>query len=145
MQTAKPAFQLRLFSLGDYDEVMQLWKHTEGVGLNESDERPAIAAFLERNQGLSRVAVTPEGKIVGALLCGHDGRRGYLHHLAVAPEYRRQGIGQALVETCIGELKTLGIPKCNLFLYSNNDSGRLFWKRRGWDAREDLVVVQKPT
>lgn len=135
-------WQIRGMTLADYDEVIALWRATEGLGLGESDEREPIAAYLERNPGMSFVAVH-EGRVVGALLGGHDGRRGYLHHLAVAPRSRHQGIGRALVKASLARLKAAGIPKCNLFLYGHNAAGRAFWLKHGWSAREDLVLVQK--
>jgi putative acetyltransferase len=140
--TAEP--RLRSMRLADYPGVMALWKKTEGIGLNESDSRPAIAAFLKHNPGLSTVAVA-DGRVVGAILCGHDGRRGYLHHLAVAPKSRRQGLGRALVGRSLENLRAVGIPKCNLFLFSDNTAGRAFWKRLGWTLRSDLLLVQKST
>lgn len=129
-------------NLADYEAVVRLWRQTEGVGLNESDEREAIEAFLGRNPGLSRVG-EHGGDIVGAVLCGHDGRRGYLHHLAVAKAHRRQGLGRALVEACLADLARAGIPKCNLFLFSDNAEGEAFWKHNGWNRRPDLQVMQK--
>lgn len=132
---------LRVFRIGDYDEVIQLWKRTEGVGLNESDTRPAIAAFLRRNPGLSFVAAK-QGRIVGAVLCGHDGRRGYLHHLAVAKRYRGQGIGLRLVESCLAELRVADIHKCNIFVYAGHAAGMSFWKHNGWKLRADLRMMQ---
>jgi putative acetyltransferase len=127
-------------TLADHDEVIALWRATEGIGLTVSDEREAIGAYLTRNPGMSFVAVAG-GRIVGAVLGGHDGRRGYLHHLAVTPTWRRRGIGRALVEAA---LKAAGMLKCNLFLYAHNESGQTFWEKQGWAAREDLVLVQKP-
>ena len=88
-------WQLRPMRIADYDEVLALWQKSEGVGLGESDDRAAIAAYLARNPGLSLVAVAGK-RTVGAVLCGHDGRRGYLHHLAAASSHRRQGIARAL-------------------------------------------------
>lgn len=131
----------RVFRSGDYDEVIRLWKRTEGVGLNESDTLPAIASFLRRNPGLSFVAVQ-QGKIVGAVLCGHDGRRGYLHHLAVAKRYRKQGVGLRLVETCLAKLRKADIHKCNIFVYAGHTAGMSFWKCNGWKLRTDLRVMQ---
>jgi ribosomal protein S18 acetylase RimI-like enzyme len=84
-------------------------------------------------------------RIVGAVLCGHDGRRGYLHHLAVAPAHRHNGIGRALVEACLAKLGHIGIQKCNIFLFSDNEPGEAFWKHIGWNGRGDLKVLQKPT
>jgi ribosomal protein S18 acetylase RimI-like enzyme len=96
----------------DLPEVIELWTRTEGVGLNESDSVPALTIFLARNPGLSCV-VRDGAKIVGAVLCGHDGRRGFLYHLAVAAEYRGRGLGTALVEQCLAGLAELSIQKCN--------------------------------
>ena len=135
--------QLRPFAPEDFDSAYALWSVTEGVGLNESDTPGAIAAFLARNPGSSQVALAPDGSLIGAVLCGHDGRRGYLHHLAVARAFRRQGIGRALVEACLAALRAQGIPKCNLFLYAHNTEGDRFWSRLGWAARGDLVIVQR--
>jgi putative acetyltransferase len=132
---------IRVFTPADYEAVIQLWRQTEGVGLGESDEREPLVAFLDRNPGLSRVAV--DGTvIVGAVLCGHDGRRGYLHHLAVAKPHRKQGLGKALVELCLRDLAALGIPKCNLFLFADNHTGEAFWQHNGWTRRIDLQVMQ---
>jgi ribosomal protein S18 acetylase RimI-like enzyme len=122
--------------------VLALWKASEGIGLNESDTREAIAAYLVRNPGFSLVAEI-KGVIVGALLCGHDGRRGYLHHLAVASPHRRRGLVRTLVGESLARLRAQGITKCNIFLFANNAAGRAFWLREGWAPREDLVLVQK--
>jgi len=130
-------------TIDDYETVFELWGQTEGVGLNESDEHDAIASFLNRNPGLSRVALDGD-QIVGALLCGHDGRRGYLHHLAVAQTHRKRGLGRALVNACLADLAHLGISKCNLFLFADNSEGETFWKHNGWLKRTDLQVMQKP-
>jgi len=134
--------ELRPMTPADYDAVLQLWQATEAVGLNESDTRERIAAFLNRNPGLSRVAVGSH-QIVGAILCGHDGRRGYLHHLAVAKTHRKQGLGRALVEACLADLARQDIVKCNLFLFADHTEGEAFWKHNGWAVRSDLLVVQK--
>jgi ribosomal protein S18 acetylase RimI-like enzyme len=135
-------WQIRGMTLADYDEVIALWRATEGLGLGDSDEREAIGVYLVRNPGMSFVA-TNCGHIVGAMLGGHDGRRGYLHHLAVVPRWRHRGIGRALVEASLAQLRAAGVPKCNLFLYGHNAAGRAFWLKHGWTAREDLVLVQK--
>lgn len=133
---------IKPMSIADYDEVLSLWRNTEGVGLNESDTRPAIASYLRRNPRMSFVA--RKGKeLLGAVLCGHDGRRGYLHHLAVAPSARRKGVGTKLVNRCLAELKRRDILKCNIFLYNHNESGERFWKSSGWEKRSDLCLVQK--
>ena len=128
----------------DYDAVFALWQACEGIGLNESDARRLIGLYLRRNRKLSLVAEVND-QLVGAVLCGHDGRRGYLHHLAVARGYRRRGIGRALVAECLARLHAEGIPKCNIFLFAANTAGRAFWLREGWVARKELVMLQKTT
>jgi putative acetyltransferase len=138
-----PAYRLRDFALTDYDAVLALWRSCEGIGLSESDTREAIAVYLVRNPGLSLVALNEGGVIVGAVLGGHDGRRGYLHHLAVAPPHRGRGLGRRLVDEALIRLRRLGIQKCNIFLFADNAAGRTFWLHEGWTAREDLVVMQK--
>ena len=130
-------------SFGDYPDVLALWRDTEGIGLGESDGAPSIANFFARNPDLSPVAVTEEGLIVGAVLCGHDGRRGYLHHLAVDEEYRHQGIASTLIDWCFERLAGLGILKCNVFLFRDNEDGARFWEHNGWSARNDLRVFQR--
>lgn len=130
-------------SVTDFDEVLHLWRNTEGVGLNESDTRSELKKYLHRNRGLSVVARNSEGTVVGAVLCGHDGRRGYMHHLAIAKEHRRCGLGRRLVETCLETLRAQGIRKCNIFLLADNHQGERFWQRLGWKGRHDLRVMQK--
>jgi putative acetyltransferase len=136
--------QIVEMSAEDYDDVAELWRNTEGVGLSEGDTKDEITAYLARNPGLCLVA-RHGNRIVAAVLCGHDGRRGCLYHLAVATQHRRQGLGRALVESCLEKLASLGIRKCNTFLFSDNESGEAFWKKIGWKERADLKVLQKPT
>ena len=127
----------------DLPEVICFWQEMEGIGLNESDSVPALTSYLQRNPELSLVARNGQGQIIGAVLCGHDGRRGYLHHLAVARNYRKMGVGRALVEICLSSLQALNILKCNLFLLSNNSSGEAFWREMEWKGRGDLLLMQK--
>jgi ribosomal protein S18 acetylase RimI-like enzyme len=141
--SAPEGWRLRGMTLADYDEVIVLWRACEGIGLAAADEKAAIGAYLARNPDMSFVA-EGGGRIVGAVLGGHDGRRGYLHHLAVTPAWRRRGIGGALVEAVLARLRTAGLAKCNLFLYADNEAGRAFWLQHGWSARPDLVLLQKP-
>ncbi len=138
-------YKIEAMRIGDFEEVTALWRVTEGVGLNESDCWKSTVIFLERNRELSHVARGATGKIVGAVLCGHDGRRAYLHHLAVAKDCRRQGIGRDLVEACLAKLRPLGIHKCNIFIYADNAAGKLFWQRLGWNERVELRMMQTLT
>jgi ribosomal protein S18 acetylase RimI-like enzyme len=132
---------IHIFRIEDYDAVVMLWRRSEGVGLNESDTRDAVTAFLRRNPRLSFVA-KKRGRIIGAVLCGHDGRRGYLHHLAVSKRHRQRGIGRQLVAACLAKLRTAGIHKCNIFIYANNAAGMKFWKHAGWSLRTELRLMQ---
>ena len=126
----------------DLSEAIELWGQTEGVGLNESDSPEVLAIFLDRNPGLSRVA--REGKkIVAAVLCGHDGRRGFLYHLAVRHEYRRQGLARTLVAQCLAGLAKDGIQKCNALVYTHNASAQRFWQQLGFSVRDDLGLWQR--
>jgi putative acetyltransferase len=132
---------VRPFRVEDYDAVVALWRRTEGVGLNESDTRRAIAAYLRHNPRLSFVA-EKDGRIIGAVLCGHDGRRGYLHHLAVSKRHRKCGIGRRLVGVCLAKLRKAGIQKCNIFIFANNAAGMKFWTHTGWNLRTELRLMQ---
>jgi N-acetylglutamate synthase len=137
--------RIRKMTAGDYDAVVSLWRAIPGIGLDDdADSRSGVTSYLRRNPGLSFVAC--QGNvIVGAVLSGHDGRRGYLHHLAVAAPYRRSGIGKELVARCLRALARRRIPKCNIFLFQDNAQGRAFWRHNGWKSRQDLRVLQKRT
>lgn len=124
----------------DYDEVMALWRHTEGLTLREADSREAIMHYLARNPGLSFIA-RDEGRLVGAVLSGTDGRRGYLQHLAVAPSHRRRGVGRTLAERAVGALRARGVAKCHLMVRQENAQARAFWERLGWQARADITLM----
>ena len=137
-----PDWNVRPMEIDDFDAVIALWRVSEGVGLNESDTRPQIEAYLARNPRMSFVAHC-DGQLVGAVLCGHDGRRGYLHHLAVAREARKRGIGRALVQASLASLKEAAIVKCNIFLFADNHAGEVFWTHTGWRGRTDLRLLQK--
>ncbi len=128
--------------VADLTAVLALWRGTEGLGLGASDEPEALGRFLERNPGLSLVARAGDA-LVGAVLTGHDGRRGYLHHLAVADAYRRAGTGRALVERACAQLARLGLEKCHVFVYPDNEAGRRFWTSLGYRARADLTIMSR--
>lgn len=131
-------------TMDDYAVVLDLWQRTEGVGTTDSDSPEGTAQYLARNPDMSLVARDGE-RCVGAVLCGHDGRRGYLHHLAVDAAYRELGIGRTLVEMCMERLRAAGIEKCNIWVYTHNGGGRAFWAHNGWHERDDLVVIQRAT
>ncbi|KQU78579.1 GCN5 family acetyltransferase [Rhizobacter sp. Root16D2] len=124
-------------TMGDYDAVIDLMKATPGVSFRDADSRDATARYLERNPGLSFVA-EKDGRLVGCLMSGHDGRRGYLQHLVVLAEHRRQGIANALVDRCLAALEQLGILKSHIDVYRTNDVGQAYWESQGWEQRTDI-------
>lgn len=139
---SRRAASVRTLLPSDLDGAIELWSRSDGIGLNESDSKDALLRFLARNPGLSAIALDAE-LLVGAVLCGHDGRRGAIHHLAVATAYRRRGIGSELVEYCLARLREAEIPRCNLFLYDDNETGRRFWERHGWQAVDTWKTWQR--
>jgi len=141
---ASGAADIEAFTMGDYDEALALWKATPGMGLSGADERESLSAFLERNPGLSFVARS-EGKLVGTALCGTDGRRGFLYHLAVRPDLRGRGLGGELARSCLSALAARGVGKCHLFVLADNAIGAAFWKKEGWKLRDDLLTFSKET
>ncbi len=128
--------------ISDYEEIMSLWRNTEGIGLSEGDEISGIRLYLRRNPGLCFVAREAAGKLIGAVLCGHDGRRGFLYHLAVARNMRHQGLGRRLVDKCLTALRSAGIQKCTILVYADNEKGKRFWRKLGWKERTDLEPMQ---
>lgn len=136
--------EIRTLDIEDYDSVINLWKTTEGIGLSDADSKDNINKFLQRNPGLSLVA-HKGGELVGAILCGHDGRRGYLHHLAVKQDQRLKGLGSELVGNCLQRLKVAGIEKCHIFVFRDNVQGIGFWTKLGWQTRSYLNIMSKNT
>jgi ribosomal protein S18 acetylase RimI-like enzyme len=130
-------FDIRPMSGDDYDEVMTLLRKTQGVSFRDADSRENTATYLQRNPGLSFVA-TIDGITVGCIMSGHDGRRGYLQHLVVLPEYRRQGVATSLVERCLSTLAKLGIKKSHIDVLNDNETGAAYWKSQGWILRTDI-------
>ncbi len=138
------SFVIREMMIHDYEEVLALWQASEGVGLSDADSEESIARYLHRNPGLSFVAHDGE-HLVGAVLCGHDGRRGYIHHLAVSERHRRRGLGRVLVERCLSALRRDGVDKCHIFVFADNRDTIAFWKSIGWTQRVELVMMSQYT
>ena len=129
---------VRAMTKEDYDGVKALCMTIHGFGIRSVDDsREGVERFLERNPGLSVVA-EEEGSIIGAILCGHDGRRGCLYHVCVHEAHRLRGIGKAMVVHCMNALKAEKINKVSLIAFTRNDVGNAFWKQIGWTKREDL-------
>jgi len=127
-------------TITDYEECVELWKNSPGIALSLSDSLSAISQFLSRNPGLSFTA-RDGGQLVGAVLCGSDGRRGYLYHLAVAASHHHRGIGRELSTLSLNALKRMGIQKCHIFVVADNLAGAHFWQKTGWQKREDIFVM----
>ena len=122
----------REFLIDDYDAALQLWQRVEGLEVAEGDDREGVARFLARNPGVSRVAIDGSA-VVGVAMCGHDGRRGHVYHLAVDPAYRRYGLGRRLVKECLDGLRRAGVLRAIILVADNNFGGAEFWKRAGWE------------
>lgn len=129
----------RLMTMDDYDNVIGLWRETEGVKLRDADSREGIAKYLHRNPDLSFVA-SISGRVVGTIMAGHDGKRGYIQHLAVADQFRRDGVASRLVSKCLNALASEGILKSHVMILSSNDVAKNFWRSLGWEARSDIEL-----
>ena len=129
---------IRPMTMDDYDQVYALWEHIHGFALRSVDDsREGIERFLRRNPTTSVVAVA-DGKIVGSILCGHDGRQGSFYHVCVASEYRKHGIGRMMVRASLQALNAEGVSKVTLVAFSSNKGGMAFWERIGWTPRPDF-------
>lgn len=131
-------YTLSVMTMEDYDEVYHLWMQIHGFGIRTMDDsREGIERFIRRNPTTSVVARC-QGKVIGAILCGHDGRRGCLYHVCVAEQYRKHGIGKAMAVWCMKALQEEQINKVSLIAFKSNELGNRFWKESGWEFREDL-------
>ena len=134
---------IRKMNINDYERVYSLWLGTPNMGLNNLDDsKEGIAKYLTRNPNTCFVA-EKGGKIIGVILSGHDGRRGYIHHTAVDELMQRDGVGTALVNAAMSALKCEGINKAALLVFSKNEKGNAFWEKQGFTIREDLVYRNK--
>ena len=135
-----PDFQILPMTSGDYDDALALWNACEGVRASETREE--LARILARNAELSSV-IRRGPQLAAAVLCCHDGRRGYLYHVGVAAEFRKLGLGRLLVERSLSKLKEAGISRCSIFVIAGNEVGEAFWKRIGWWERNDLKMFAR--
>ena len=130
--------EIREMKASDYEAVKALWMTIKGFAIRSIDDsREGVQKFIARNPGLSTIAVEDD-HVVGAILCGHDGRRATLYHVCVEEPYRKRGIGKAMVVRCMQELQKEGINKVALIAFTHNDVGNAFWKEIGWTERKDL-------
>ena len=138
----KNRIRTREFSINDYDAAVELWKRVEGLEIAEGDDKASVARFLTRNPGLSRVA-TDAAAIIGVSLCGHDGRRGHIYHLAVDPRHHGVGLGKRLVQECFAGLRDAGIQRAIILVANDNARGREFWKRCDWEELSGALAMGK--
>ncbi len=136
------AVEIRIMDVDDYSGALSLWKSLPGLGLSSADKQDFINHFLEKNPKTCFIAKDGD-RIIGTVLGGSDGRRGYLYHLAIHKEYQRLGLGRQLSEKCISALKSEGLQKCHIFVISSNKEGMQFWERLGWVLRKDILVLSK--
>jgi N-acetylglutamate synthase len=141
-QPEKSMVTTREFVIDDYEKVFALWEKIEGIEICEGDSRKEINDYLKRNPGLSRVAEV-DGTIVGAALCGHDGRRGWIYHLAVATEHRGQGVGKQLVDDCMRQLRATGLRRAIILVAGDNPDGHQFWLNDGWEDIDGAIAMGK--
>jgi ribosomal protein S18 acetylase RimI-like enzyme len=132
--------QTREFRIADYAGALRLWRRVKGVEIAEGDDKRGVAQFLARNPGLSRVAVDGSA-IVGVVLCGHDGRRGHIYHLAVDPAYQGKKLGSRLVDECIKALRQTGMKRAIILVAEDNLQGVKFWKRQGWEEIRGALAM----
>ena len=134
----------REFSIDDYDATLQLWQRVEGLEVAEGDDKEGVARFVTRNPGLSRVAIDGS-TVVGVAMCGHDGRRGYIYHLAVDPARHGLGIGRRLITECLEGLKRVGLERANILVAKDNPRGLQFWRRTGWEDLDGAAAMGRDT
>ncbi len=135
--------KIRPFLMEDYPLAYDLWSRTPGMGLSASDSEDNIRRFLERNPGLSFVAEDNTGGVQGTVLAGHDGRRGFLYHLAVSAVCRGQGTGRQLVQAALEALGRQNIMKCHIMVLENNELGQTFWSGQGWLRRGNILLYSQ--
>jgi len=133
-------YEITVMTIEHYEEVYQLWKAVEGIGLSKADSKDNVIKLLTRNEGLSFIVII-DNKIIGAILGSHDGRRGYMHHLAVDLNYRYNGIGKSLVNKCLEKFKEIGLEKSHIFVFKDNEPAIKFWNRMSYKLRNDISIM----
>ena len=128
------------FSINYYDQALELWKKSEGIGLSSSDDIDNLETYIQHNQDYSFLALH-NGEVIGTILAGHDYRRAYIYHFVVDKNYRKQGIGKLLLEKSLTELKNEGIVKCHIAIYKDNHQAKFIWGKVGFKLRDDLDMM----
>jgi ribosomal protein S18 acetylase RimI-like enzyme len=138
----KSEFDLNEMKIEDYDAIYKLWANTAGISITDVDTKERLGIFLQKNPHLCYVS-KKDDRVIGTILCGNDGRRGYIYHCAVDSDFRGHGIGRIMVDLALRQLKELGILKCHLFNFVDNETGKIFWTTLGWKRRDDLLIYSK--
>ena len=134
---------IKIMTIDDYEKLFEMWQSTPNMGLRSLDDsKEGISLFLKRNPTTNFVAYDDD-KLIGTILCGHDGRRGYIYHTVVLPEYRRQGIATNLVDVAVKALQEEGITRVCLNVMETNEQGKKFWIDRGWEKKDFLGFYSK--
>lgn len=136
------AIQLVPMTMDDYKNMIALWKSLPGIALSRADESGPLAAFIEKN-GDTCFILKEDATLIGTVLAGSDGRRGYIYHLAVDPKFQNRGLGRKLVRAALEALRKKGIQKSHLFVIKENLEGIRFWHHLGWDLRDDVLIMSK--
>ena len=136
------AFQIRLMRYSDYEDAISLWKSLPGMGLSGADAPEEIQIFLKSNAKTCFAAVDGD-QLVGTILGGSDGRRGYIYHLAVRKDRQKTGVGRALLSRCLDAYKKAGLQKAHIFVIADNTEGIAFWEKMGWIRRDDILAMSK--
>jgi len=132
--------KIRRMRPDDVESAIRIWEPLDGIALSGADEPERLREFLRRNS-LTCFVATNDNDVIGTVLGGSDGRRGYLYHLAVDPHFRGRGIGKSLVDSCLDAFRQAGLQKSHLFVVSGNDQGLQFWQAAGWKLRDDILVM----
>lgn len=136
-------YDIKNMDIKYYDFLIKFWEKIPGIGIGKGDEKENIEKFILKNQDLNFVAINENDDIIASVMCGTDGRRGYIYHLAVDEMYRKKGIGTELVNKVLENLKKITIDKCHIFVFCINDDGIKFWEKIKWKKREDIFVFSK--
>ena len=139
MEIMNYVYDYRILQPTDYDAAQVLWSTTEGVSLDSSDSFEGFSLFL-KSSNLSSFGAFYNDTLIATVLCGTDGRRGFLYHLVVNSNFRRKGLATSLINLALEQFKKSGIPKCHIFVFNNNREGIQFWNNSGWAKRSDISV-----
>jgi|SRR4030095_930470 N-acetylglutamate synthase len=137
-------YQFEEMNPGHFEEAKQLWAETEGMELTVGDSKQSLEKYLSRNPAMSFICRDSQNEnLLGTILCGHDGRRGFIYHVAVDKNYRRKNIAKQLVDLSLKALKKSGIERCSLMVKTTNNDAYSFWEKMGWRGRTDLFMFSK--